>query len=292
MDVGIAEGVVVDVGVGLVLAVGPLRDLFAEPLGRVVDHVVDGVLDRADVVAIDQLSEPLHAELRRSDLCTKVADVARDPVVRLERVEDVAAFDPAVEDLDHRPADTFAPDVRGGDVVATGNPAAGVAVVALDARDQHHAPSTRGGGIVGEDGREDVVVGKVPPAVVRVVGDEDITFAELLDTEELEREAHREGRRQHELRDADRQGREPAARVEDRGVALVRLVQDRRGRGARHVLRHLEAHRLHAAPDDLGGHEVDGGRFGDPAPATREANQVDVRHVLSPRETDADVREV
>ena len=41
VHVGVAERVVVDVGVGLVHAVGPLRDLLAEAAGRVVDHVVD-----------------------------------------------------------------------------------------------------------------------------------------------------------------------------------------------------------------------------------------------------------
>ena len=38
VDVGVAERVVVDVGVGLVHAVGPLRDFLAEAAGRVVDH--------------------------------------------------------------------------------------------------------------------------------------------------------------------------------------------------------------------------------------------------------------
>ena len=60
----------------------------------------------------------------------------------------------------------------------------------------------------------------------------------------------------HELRDAHRQRREPAARVEHGGVALVRLVQDRRRRGERDVGRHLEGDRLHVAADDLGGDRV------------------------------------
>ncbi len=292
VDVGIAERVVVDVGVGLVLAVGPLRDFFAESPGRVVDHVVDGVFDRADAVTVDEVTEALRAELRRTDLRAQVADVTRDAVVGLQRVQHVAAFDAAVEHFHDRPAHTFAPDVGGGDVVAAGDAAAGVAVVTLDARDQHHAAPAGRGRVVGEHRREHVVVGEMTAAVVRVVGDEDVAFVELFDAEELEREAHRQRGGEHELRDADRQRGEAAPRVEHRGVALVRLIEDRRGRGAGDVLGHLEADGLHAAPDDLGGHEIDGRRIGDAAPATGEPHQVDVRHWLPPRVTDADVREV
>ena len=118
--------------------------------------------------------------------------------------------------LHDRPAHALAPDVGGGDVVAAGHAAAGVAVVALDARDQHHAPPAGAAGSVGEHRREHVVVGEVAAAVVRVVGDEHVALAELVGAEELEREAHRQRRREHELRDADRQRGEPALRVEDR----------------------------------------------------------------------------
>ena len=74
-------------------------------------------------------------------------------------------------------------------------------------------------GVVGEHGREHVVVGEVAAAVVRVVGDEHVALAELVDAEELEREAHRQRRREHELRDADRQ-RGEAARARRGSVAL------------------------------------------------------------------------
>ena len=191
VHVGVAERVVVDVRVAFVHAVGPLRDFFAEAAGRVVDHRVDAGLDGLRAVALDDLGEVLHAELRGTDLRVQVADVARDAVVGRERVEHVAALDAAVDDLHDRPAHTFAPDVGGGDVVAAGNAAAGVAVVALDARDQHHAPRAAVGR-VGEHGREHVVVGEVAAAVVRVVGDEHVALAELLGAEELEREAHRQ----------------------------------------------------------------------------------------------------
>ena len=79
------------------------------------------------------------AELRGADLRPEVADVVGDAVVGLQRVEHVAPLDAAVDDLHDRPAHALAPDVGGGDVVAAGHAAAGVAVVALDARDQHHA---------------------------------------------------------------------------------------------------------------------------------------------------------
>ena len=149
-------------------------------------------------------------------------------------------------------------------------------MVALDARDEHHAAAAGRGRVVGEDGREDVVVGEVTAAVVRVVGDEHVALAELVDAEELEREAHRQRRGEHELRDPDRQRGEPALRVEDRRVALVALVEDRRRGGARHVGGHLEADGLHRAPDDLGGDLVDGRRLAQPAPAPGQLHQIHV----------------
>ena len=75
VHVGVAERVVVDVRVGLVDAVGPRRDLLAEAPRRVVDHVVDRLLDRVDAVAVDDVAEPLRAELRGTDLRAQVADV-------------------------------------------------------------------------------------------------------------------------------------------------------------------------------------------------------------------------
>ena len=45
--------------------------------------------------------------------------------------------------------------------------------------------------------------------------------------------------------------------VEDRRVALVGLVEDRRRRRERDVRRHLVGDRLHRAADDLGGHRID-----------------------------------
>ena len=131
------------------------------------------------------------------------------------------------------------------------------------------------------DGREDVVVGQVPAAVVRVVGDEDVARPELVDAEEVEREAHRQGRGEHELRDADRQRRQAALGVDDRGVALVRLVEDRRRGRARDVGRHLPAHRLHRPADDLGGDGIDGDVGGQTTPVACQFDQIDV-HRKSP----------
>ena len=56
------------------------------------------------------------------------------------------------------------------------------------------------------------------------------------------------------------QRRERAAPVEDGGVALVRLVEDRRRRRQADVRRHLVADGLHGAADDLGGDGIDGRR--------------------------------
>ena len=92
-----------------------------------------------------------RAELGGTDLGPQVADVVGQAVVHLQRVEHVAALDAPVDDLHDRPAHAFAPHVGGGDVVPTGHRAAGVAVVALDRRDQHHATRARGR-VVGEHG--------------------------------------------------------------------------------------------------------------------------------------------
>ena len=82
------------------------------------------------------------------------------------------------------PDGTGADPAGGADGDAAGDAAAGVTVVALDARDEHHARLTVGAGR--EHRREDVVVGEVAAAVVRVVGDEHVARPELVDTEELE----------------------------------------------------------------------------------------------------------
>ncbi len=137
------------------------------------------------------------------------------------------------------------------DVVAARRAAAGVGVMALDRCDQHALA-------VVEDRREDVVVGQVAAAVVGVVRDQHVAVEEAVLAEELDGEAHRQRGREHELRDADGQRGELPARVEDRGVALVRLVQDRRRGGEAHVRRHLVADGLERPEDDLAGDRVGG----------------------------------
>ena len=166
------------------------------------------------------------------------------------REHDVAAFVAAVDDLEERVARALRPDVLRERVVATRHRAAGVAVVTLDRRDQQQRT------VAVEDRREHVEVGKVTTAVIRIVGDDHVAGLQLV-AEEVDGETHRQRRRQHELRDPDRERGEAAVTVEDRGVALVALVEDRGGRGARHERRHLEAHRLHPGADDLGRDLID-----------------------------------
>ena len=277
VDVGVAQRIVVDVGIALVAAVGPGRDLLTEASGGVVDHVVDRLLDGGHRVAVDHRPETLGGHLRGAHLGPEITDVVGQAVVHRQRVEDVAALFAPVDDLDHRPAGAFAPDVGGGDVVAPGDRAAGVAVVALDGADQDHPAGAVGLGAV--DGGEDVVVGEVAAAVVRVVGHEDVTLPELLGAEEVEGEAHRQGAGEHELGDPHRQGGEPALGVEHGGVALVGLVEDGGGRRTGDVLGHLEADGLHRVADDLGGDGIDRGLGRQTAPALGKADEVDVGHV-------------
>src|SRR4051794_24879941 len=72
-----------------------------------------------------------------------------------------------------RPGDASPRELVGGEVVPAGRAAAGVPVVARNRSDQHHAPPARLR-VVGEARGEGVVVGEMPTAVIRVVGDEDI----------------------------------------------------------------------------------------------------------------------
>jgi len=83
MDVRMPEGIVVDVRVTFVRAVGPRAHLLAEPTGGIVDHRVDGGLDRVHGVAVDDVAEALRGDLRRADLRPEIADVVGQPVVGL-----------------------------------------------------------------------------------------------------------------------------------------------------------------------------------------------------------------
>jgi len=124
-----------------------------------------------------------------------------------------------------------------------------IGVVALDRGDQHALA-------VVKDGREDVVVRQVAAAVIGVVCDQDVAFEEAVLAEELHGEAHRQRGREHELRDADGERRELPAGVQDGRVALVRLVQDRRGGRQADVRRHLVADGLERPEDDLAGDRI------------------------------------
>jgi hypothetical protein len=253
VDVLVALRVVVDVGVRLVDAVRPARDLRLEAPLRVLDDVVGRGADGLGAIAATDLLEAARADLGGADLRAEVAEKGRRAVVRREHVRDVLPLDAPLEHLDRGEAHALGPDVGRVDVVAARRAAAGIRVVTLDRSDQHHLA-------VVKDGRVDVVVGQVSATVVGIVAEEDVTLEEAVPPEELEREADRQGAREHELRDPHGQRGEAAARVEDGRVPLVRLVQDRGRRGQRDVGRHLEGDRLHRSPDDPRGDRVDAGR--------------------------------
>ena len=254
VDVLVALGVAVGVDVGLVDSRRPGADLVAEALLRVPDHVIDGLLDRRRAVPRRQLLEPSDADPAGPDLGAYVAHVGGQAVVGLEHVQDVAALLARLNDLDRGETDALGPHVEGVHGVAAGGRAAGVAVMALNGNHEDKLA-------VGvEDRGEDVVVGQVPAAVVGVVGEDHVPVGEAVLTEEVQGEAHRQRRTQHELRNARAQGGEPSLPVHDRGVALVRLVEDRRRGGQADVGGHLDAGGLHRPADDLGGHRVDVGR--------------------------------
>src|SRR5207244_5055341 len=88
-------------------------------------------------------------QLGGAHLRAQVAEIARQTVVGGERVEHVASFAPLIEHLDDGPANALAPDVAGRDVVTAGDRAAGVSVVALDARNEDQPT-------VGEDRCEEI----------------------------------------------------------------------------------------------------------------------------------------
>ena len=207
-----------------------------------------------------ELLQPRRAQLGGSDLGAQVADEAGEPVVGPHGQDDVPALVPAVDDLQQRVARALAVHVLGHGVVAARHGPAGVAVVALNGGDQEQFA------FVVEHRGEDVEVREMAAAVVRVVGDDHVAGLQLV-AEEVDGEADGKGARQHELGDADRECGQPALGVEDRGVPLVGLVQDRRRRRAGHVGRHFEADRLHGRSDDLCCDEIDLGglRHGSPS---------------------------
>ena len=250
VDVAVARRIGVDIDVGLVDAVGPSGDLGREPAACVGDRPIDRGAHDGGAVGLHDLGEPGDTELRGPDLCAEVADEALEPVVRPHGEHHVAALATPVDDLEQRVPRTLRPDVLGERVVTARHCAARIAVMALDRRDQQELAF----GV--EDRREDVEVGEMTTAVIRIVRDDHVAGLQLVG-EELDCEANGQRGGQHELRDADRQRGEPPLTVEDRRVAFVALVQDRGRRGARDERRHFEAHRLHRGPDDLGGDLID-----------------------------------
>ena len=250
LDVLVSLHVVVEVRVCLVGPVGPRSDLLAHAALAEGDQPVARRFDGFDAEALDELLAALRAELRRTDLRAQVALIGRNAVVRLEQIHDVFALDAGVDELHRGAAEALRPDVHRVRRVAAGRLPGDVGVVALDRREQDQLAFV-------EDGAEDAPVRQVSAAVVRVVARDDVAFLEPIVPEELQRELDRAHRRQHELRDADRQRSEPALPVHDRRVALVRLVEDRRRCRARHVDRHLERDRFERATDHFRGDRID-----------------------------------
>ena len=253
VHVGVAGGVLVDPDVGGVGAVGPARDLGAEaPLG-LGDVPVDRGAHHAGAVLRDQLLVQPHAELDGGDHRGEVAREARHAVVARQQLERVAAALAAVHELQTGNDQPLGPDLARVHREAARVLAARVALVRLQRLDHHDLAA------LVEDRRVHVVVGQVPAAVLRVVAHEHVARSPVVRRPVLEPVAHGERRDEEQLRDADRDAREPPVRVDHARVALVRLVDDRRRRAAPEVRRHLEADRLERAADDAGGDGVDVG---------------------------------
>src|SRR3546814_9191911 len=87
-------------------------------------------------------------------------------------------------------------------------------------------------------------------AIVRIVADEHIARPPVIVLEELQPVANRQLRDEHQMRRTDRHAGEPAMRIDDAAVALVRLVDDRRRRCATEMRRRLETDRLERATDE------------------------------------------
>ena len=155
--------------------------------------------------------------------------------------------------------------------------AAGVALVRLQCLDRDDLA-------VGvEHGRIDVVVGEVPAAGFWIVADEDVAWSPIIAFLKLKSVSHRERRDEQELRNPDRDSREPALAVEDTGVALVRLVDDGRGRAPPEVGGDLVASGLERAAQDRGRHGVYRGTAGERWPPCHEPTIEFERHSASRR---------
>ena len=164
VNVAVSHWVGIHVDVGLVGPVGPLGDLLGEAAAGVGNRPVHGRAHHVGAIVIDEGLQPLRAELGRTHLGPEVADESGQPVVCPHGQDDVTALDTTVHDLQERVPGTFAPDVLGEDVVATGHRTTGVTVMTLDGGDEDQPP------VVVEDRAEDVEVGQVAAPVVGVVG--------------------------------------------------------------------------------------------------------------------------
>ena len=204
-------------------------------------------------------------------------------MLRDEQLQDVAASLAAVHELDAGDDHPLGVQFHGVDREPAGVLAPGVALVRLE-------------GLDGEDFAHivehrcvDVVVRQVPPAVLRIVADEDVARAPVVGRAVLEPVANGQRRDEQQLGDPDGKARQPARAVEDRGVALVALVDDR-GRGAApEVGRDLVADGLEGPAHDARRDGIDGGRRRERR-ARRHQAAIDLeRHGADPRRPSAGV---
>src|SRR5262244_3216375 len=94
-------------------------------------------------------------------------------------------------------------------------------------------------------------------AEVGVIAHEYVAGAPVVGLEVLQSITHQQRRYEQQLGSTDGHRCKAAMRVENAAVALVGLVDDRRGGGAPQVRRRFEAYCLEGTSNDSGSHRID-----------------------------------
>jgi hypothetical protein len=175
LDVLGTLGIVIDEHVGLVSAVRPRDDFFPEAFLGVLDVVIDGRLHHLDAARPDDL-----LQAGAPAICTPLIIAARSPeklakrLLRSISLMRSRRFFTAMHQLDAGNGQALGENIRGFQGEAAGVLAPGIALVSLQALDQHQfALVVKHRGI-------NVVVRQVAAAVVRIVAQKNIAGAPVI----------------------------------------------------------------------------------------------------------------
>ena len=243
---------------GLVAARGQAADRGDEaPLGE-VEVVGEGLLGGLGAVALEECGHAGKARHVGGDLGPQIAQpLLRRARVQQDDVDDIAADLARAHDPHRRQPKPLLEDGLAGRRLAARHHAADVRVVG-DAGDEG------GDAPLAEHRGDDVEVGQVgAAAVIGVVGDEHVAFGQVLAAEAAQDEVDGADHRAEVDRHVVRLRDHLAARVEDRGRAVLALLDVGRVGGADQHRAHLLGGRERVAGHHLGGYRVNASAHSD-----------------------------